>query len=80
MSHLLIQTDPEMPAAKLPVCSRCNGFLQSPNPECPERHGTANPREVLRQLCKVVGHALFAGGRPRPCCLRCGRPRSAVVV
>lgn len=80
MKHLLIQSASELPVAKLPVCPRCNGFLQSPNPKCTERHGTANPREVLRQLCKVAGHVLVAGGKARPCCTRCGRPRSAVVV
>lgn len=78
--HLLIQSAPEFPVAKLPVCPCCNGFLQSPSPKCGERHGTANPREVLRQLCKVAGHVLVVAEKVRPCCARCGRPRSAVVV
>lgn len=79
MKYLLMQSEPGLPTARIPVCARCDAFHQSPSPDCPEKHGSAHPREVLRQLCKVLGHALTAGGKSLPHCLRCQRPRNQVV-
>lgn len=79
MKYLVMPTDPALPVVRIPVCGRCDAFHQSPSPDCPEKHGTANPREVMRQLCKVLGHVLTLREESLSHCLRCARPREQVV-
>lgn len=79
MKYLDMLVDSALPPVRIPVCARCESFHQSPSPACPEKHGTADPREVLRQLCKVAGHVLVDRDASLTHCLRCNRPRAQVV-
>lgn len=80
MKHLLFESDLGLPPVRLPVCPKCEAFLQSPSPDCPEAHGTAHPRRVLGAMCVYLGHVMVAAGKGYPRCLRCQRPRAEVVA